>query len=100
MPRTSQIAKAATFNLRIDATLKAAFVAATQSDDKPAAQVLRDFMRAYVKRKAQRAFETEARRQSREAAAHARDPKSDDAVSLEELDALFEEDHFGGEWRA
>jgi hypothetical protein len=46
MPRTTQHPKETSFNLRIAPHLKAAFTAATEADDKPAAQVLREFMRA------------------------------------------------------
>ena len=84
----------------IDPALKAAFTQATEAEDKPAAQVLRDFMRAYVERRNLRAFEAEAWRQSRAAAARARDPQSDEAQSLREMEALLDEDHFGDEWRA
>lgn len=100
MPRVSQHPKAETFNFRIDPALKAAFTHATQAEDKPAAQVLRDFMRAYVERRNRKAFETEARRQSREAAERARDPQSDEARSLKEMEALFDEDDFADEWKA
>jgi predicted HicB family RNase H-like nuclease len=64
MPRTSQHPKDETFNFRIDSELKAAFTAAAEAEDRPAAQVLRDFMRAYVRQKQRRSFEAEARRQS------------------------------------
>lgn len=100
VPRISQHPKADSFNFRIDPALKAAFAQATESEDKPAAQVLRDFMRAYVERQTRKTFETEARRQSREAAVRARDPDSDEAASLRELGALLEEDHFAAEWKA
>lgn len=100
MPRASQHPKAETFNFRIDPALKAAFTQATESEDKPAAQVLRDFIRAYVERRQRKAFEAEARRQSREAAARARDPNTDEAQSLSEMEAMFDEDHFGDEWKA
>ncbi|MGF1278046.1 MULTISPECIES: hypothetical protein [Acetobacter] len=100
MPRTTSHPKAENFNFRIDPALKAAFTAATRADERPAAEVLRDFMRAYVARREQRAFETEARRQSREVAALACDPVSDEAQVLRELDALFEEDDFQDEWTA
>jgi hypothetical protein len=43
MPRTSQRPKESSFNFRIDPALKAAFSQATEAEDKPAAQVLRDF---------------------------------------------------------
>jgi predicted transcriptional regulator len=100
MPRTSQRPKESSFNFRIDPALKAAFSQATEAEDKPAAQVLRDFMRAYVKQRERRAFQIEAQRQSLEAADHARDPRTDDSVSLKEFEALLNEDHFSDEWKA
>ena len=36
------------FRIRIDRDLREQFLKACQADDKPAAQVLREFMRAYV----------------------------------------------------
>lgn len=71
--------KGKSFNFRVDSSLKAAFQRATEAEDKPAAQVLRDFMRAYVQRHRQRDFAAEARRQSRLIAARAADPRSDEA---------------------
>ena len=100
MPRVSQHPKADSFNFRIDPALKAAFTQATEAEDKPAAQVLRDFMRAYVERRNRKAFEAEARRQSLAIAARARDPRSDEAQSLRELEAVLDEDYFGDEWKA
>ena len=100
MPRTSQHPKESSFNFRIDPALKAAFSRATEAEDKPAAQVLRDFMRAYVRQRERHAFEAEARRQSLEAAKHRRDPLGDDAVSLKEFETLLDEDPLGGEWKA
>lgn len=100
MPRTSQHPKGETFNFRIDPALKSAFTAATEADDKPAAQVLRDFMRAYVKQKERRVFEVEARQQSLAIAARSRDPSSDDHASLRELEALNDEDSLADEWTA
>lgn len=87
MPRASQHPKDTSFNLRIDPALKAAFTAATEAEDKPAAQVVRDFMRAYVKQRERRAFAAEARRQSLEAAKAARDPRSDEFAVMQEIDA-------------
>jgi len=100
MPRASQRSKADSFNFRIDPALKTAFTQATEAEDKPAAQVLREFMRAYVERRKRKAFEAAARRQSRGAAALALDPQSDEAISLRELDALFDEGRLGDEWKA
>ena len=79
MPRTSQHPKEDSFNFRVDPRLKAEFQTATEAADKPAAQVLRDFMRAYVARHRNRAFAAEAKRQSRLIAARAADPDSDQA---------------------
>lgn len=100
MPRATQHPKAETFNFRIDPALKTAFTQATEAEDMPAAQVLRDFMRAYVERQRRKAFEVEARRQSLAIAERARDPDSDEARSLEELGALLDEDQFGDDWKA
>jgi hypothetical protein len=85
--RTSQHPKDTSFNLRIDPVLKAAFTKAAEADDKPAAQVVRDFMRAYIKQREHSAFEEEARRQSREAAALADDPNSDEYAVMREIEA-------------
>ncbi len=99
MPRTSQHPKETSFNLRLDPALKTAFTAATQAADKPAAQVIRDFMRAYVKRRERRAFEAEARRQSRLLAAAARDPNSAEAEEMRWLEAFVDQDDVGDEWK-
>jgi hypothetical protein len=100
MARTSQHPKESSFNLRIDPALKAAFTAAAAAEDKPAAQVLRDFMRAYVKQRARRAFEAEARRQSHEAAACAGDPGSDEYAVMREIEAELADERFWHEERA
>lgn len=94
MPRITQHPKESTFNFRIDADLKAAFTAATEADDKPAAQVLRDFMRSYVKRRKQRDFEASARRQSRAIAVRAKDPNSDEFAVMREIEAELDHDDF------
>jgi hypothetical protein len=64
MPKTMASSRETTFNLRIDATLKAEFAAAVEAEDQPAAEVLRSMMRDYVDAARQRRFMTEARRQS------------------------------------
>jgi hypothetical protein len=87
MPRTSHNPKEESFNFRVDPSLKAAFRAATEAEDKPAAQVLRDFMRAYIERQRRRDFAAEAHRQSLSIAARAADPNSDEAAVMRELDA-------------
>jgi len=100
MPRASQHPKETSFNLRIDHALKVAFTAATEAEDKPAAQVVRDFMRAYVRQQERRTFEAEARRQSLLIAERARDPESDEAAVMRELEALLDQDSFADEWKA
>lgn len=52
-------------NLRLDPALKADFMAAAESDNLPAAEVLRSLMRDYVEEMRKRRFIAEARRQSR-----------------------------------
>jgi len=82
MPRTSARPKVESFNFRVDPELKAAFTAATAKEDRPAGQVLRDFMRAYVQRQRDRATAAEARRHSRLLAERAADPGSDEAAVM------------------
>lgn len=42
--------KKTTFTLRLEEHLRDSFVAAAQSNDRPAAQLIRDFMRSYVEK--------------------------------------------------
>ena len=65
MSRTTQNPKRETLNLRIDPALKADFMAATEREKKPVAEVLRELMQAYVAHAKRRSFVAEARRQSR-----------------------------------
>ena len=92
MPRQSQHPKEESFNFRIDPKLKAEFQTATEAEDKPAAQVLRDFMRAYVERQRERAFAAEAKRQSRALAERAADPASDEAEVMRWMDDMADTD--------
>jgi Protein of unknown function (DUF3018) len=64
MPQTRKRRKEDTLNLRVDPVLKAEFMAATETENKPVAEVLREFMRSYVQRVRRRKFAAEARRQS------------------------------------
>jgi predicted AAA+ superfamily ATPase len=64
MPRTSHAPKEITLNLRLDSTLKAEFMAVAGTEDKPAAEVLRNLIREYVQKARRKAFLTEAARQS------------------------------------
>jgi hypothetical protein len=86
-------------NFRVNAALKAAFTAATAMEDRPAAQVLRNFMRVYVARRERRAFAAEAHRQSVAAAVTAGDPDSDEAAVMRELEAELDAIQPGEEWR-
>lgn len=94
MPRPSQHPKETSFNLRIDPALKAAFTAATEAEDKPAAQVVREFMRAYVHRRERREFEAAAARQSLQAARLAGDPNSDEYAVAREIEAELADESF------
>lgn len=99
MARTTQHPKDTSFNLRLDPALKASFLAAAEAEDKPAAQVLRDFMRAYVKHRERRLFEAEAQRQSKLLAEEARDPTSAEAEEMRWLGAILDQDYPGDEWQ-
>jgi hypothetical protein len=94
MPRTSQRPKETSFNLRINPELKAAFAAAAEEEDKPAAQVVRDLMRDYVKQRERRIFAAEARRQSLEAAKAAQDPSTDEWQVMREIEAEMNDPSF------
>jgi hypothetical protein len=64
MRETTARQRESTFNLRIDAGLKAEFAAAVEAEERPAAEVLRGLMRAYVEEARKQRFAAEARRQS------------------------------------
>ena len=66
-------------------------------ESKPIGELLREMVRERVEQKKRREFETEARRQSREAAGAAAQPESDEAAVLHELDIDLEE--FRDEWQ-
>ncbi len=86
MPRTTQHPKESSFNFRVDPTLKAAFTAATGAEDKPAAQVLRDFMRSYVSEKEESEYDAWFRRQVQKGMASAGEGK---LISAEDIEAEF-----------
>ena len=88
--------KADSFNFRVDPALKTAFTVAADAVHRPAAQVLREFMRAYVRHRQQRAFDQEARRQSRVITEAAADPDSEEAAVMRELEAALDDD-FGAD---
>lgn len=88
MPRSTAHPKEQSFNFRVDPKLKSDFQSATEAEDKPAAQVLRDFMRAYVERRAA----AEARRQSRLVAERSADASSDEAEGMRWIGDVSETD--------
>jgi len=91
MPRTSAEPKLDVITFRIAPDLKAAFAEIADAEAKPVGELLRELVRERVEQKRRREFEAEARRQSLAAAALARDPNSDEAAVLRELDANFDE---------
>jgi Ribbon-helix-helix protein, copG family len=89
--------KLETVTFRIDSALKSAFAEIAAEESKPVGELLRDLVRKRVEQGAQRKFETEARRQSLEAAAAARNPQSDEAAVMDELESELE--GFSDEWK-
>lgn len=83
--------QADTLSFRIAPALKADLAAIAEKEEKPIGQVLRELIRERIERERRREFEAEARRQSLELAAAARDPNSDEAEILRELDANFDD---------
>ena len=89
--------KVETVTFRVDSVLKTAFAEIAAEESKPVGELLRELVRERVARKARQQFEAEARRQSRDAAAVAQDPHSDEAAVMRELEAELEE--FSDEWK-
>lgn len=48
------MAKATVFTMKLEADLRDAFMAATQAEDRPASQVVRELMREYIRSQQQR----------------------------------------------
>jgi hypothetical protein len=97
MPRTTSSAKADTLTFRIEPALKTAFTRIAGEEHKAVGVLLRELVHERVERRRRRAFESEAHRQSLEAAAAARDPDSDEAAMLRWLDANLAE--LADEWK-
>ena len=91
MTRTSAEPNADIITFRIPPALKAAFAEIARQEAKPVGELLRELIRERVKQKERREFEAEARRECLEINAAARDPNSDEAAVMRELDALFDE---------
>jgi hypothetical protein len=85
MPHPIHKSKAETLTFRIEPALKQALSKVADEEHKPVGQLLRELVRERIERRRRRAFESEARRQSAEAAAAA--PNGDEAAMLRWLDA-------------
>jgi hypothetical protein len=81
-PAIANRSTADTMTIRLDRKLKDEFISAAKTEDRPASEVLRDLMLAYVEDRERKLFEAEAQRESRLVAA---------AFDGEEVDLLFEE---------
>jgi hypothetical protein len=90
-------AKTEIVTFRLDAALKDEFAGIAEEEDKPVGELLRELMREHVKRRKRLTFEAEARRQCELLNAAARDPNSDEAQVMRELDADL--GYFLDEWR-
>jgi len=97
MARTSAEPNADIITFRLPPALKEAFTEIAEQEAKPVGELLRELIRERIKQKERREFEVEARRQSLEAAALARDPNSDEAAVMRELESDLEE--FSKEWK-
>jgi len=97
MARTSAEPNADIITFRIPPALKTAFAEIARQEAKPVGELLRDLIRERVKQKERREFEAEARRECLEINAAARDPNSDEAAVMRELEADLEE--FSKEWK-
>jgi hypothetical protein len=83
--------------VRLDPALKADFAELARRESKAMGELLRELIRDHVARTKRQEFEAEAHRQSLEAAAAARDPKSDEARVMRELDLELGE--IADEWK-
>jgi hypothetical protein len=87
----NRLEQAETLTFRIAPELKAAFAEIAETEAKSVGALLRELVRQRVDEQRRREFEAEARRQSREAAAAACNPESDEAQIMRELDAHLAE---------
>ena len=97
MPRTGTVLKAEIITFRVDSSLKREVSRIARAERKPVGELLRELVQERVDRKRRLAFEAEARRQSLLVAAVARDPNSDEAAVMRELEANLDE--FAREWK-
>lgn len=97
MARTSSDPNTEIVTFRIPPTLKAAIAEIAVEEAKPVGELLRELVRERVKQKERQEFEAEARRQCEIINAAARDPNSDEAAVMRELEADLED--FVKEWK-
>jgi len=97
MTATATEAKIEMVTVRLDPALKAALAELAKRESKAMGELLRELIREHIAGKRRQEFEAEAHRQSQEAAAAARDPKSDEAQVLRELDLELGE--LADEWK-
>ncbi|HVH74127.1 MAG TPA: hypothetical protein VM755_04355 [Stellaceae bacterium] len=91
MARRSVGAEIDMVTFRVDRRLKAAIAEIAEEESKPLGELLRELVQDRVEARRRREFEVEARRQSLLLAEAARDPNSDEAAIMRELDANFDE---------
>jgi hypothetical protein len=100
MPRASDTPNGETFTFRLDPALKAALTRSAADEHMRPAELVRKLVRNHLAGKERRAFEAEARRQSLAIAERARNPNSDEAQVMREIEADLERDDFANEWKA
>jgi hypothetical protein len=91
MARTSSDPNTEIVTFRLPPTLKAAVAEIAAEEAKPVGELLRELIRERIKQKERQEFEAEARRQSLLIAEAAKNPNSDEAQVMRELDANFDE---------
>ena len=97
MAPTTTGAKVEMVTVRLDPALKADLAEVAKQESKALSELLHELIHKHVTRKKRQDFEAEAHRQSLEAAAAARDPNSDEAQVMRELEADLEE--LADEWK-
>jgi predicted DNA-binding protein len=97
MPRTGPEPNSDILTVRIPPSLKAALAEIARQEAKTVGELLRELIRDKVRDAERRAFEAEARRQCLVIVEAARDPNSDEAQVMREIEAELEE--LGDEWK-
>ena len=100
MPRTSNAPKVETFTFRLDPALKAELTRSAEDEHTQPAELVRRLVRDHLAARERRAFEAEARRQSLAVAQRSRDPSSDEAQVMRDLEGGLDRDDFADAWKA